>query len=251
MSVVVPAYNETAKFKQEGINQLYQYLKAQPFTFELIFVNDGSTDGTLKILKLFQSEKSEVVVVDNPHQGKGPAVATGMLRATGENRLFADFDQATPIGEVEKLLPFRNKGYDVIIGSREIKGAKREKEPLYRHLMGKGFNLLVKIFTVRGISDTQCGFKLFSQKATQDLFPRLRVVNVHKTRKDALTGAIDVELLFLADKFGYKIAEVPVQWQHMKGSKVNPIKDSFRMFLEVIKIRVNDLLGKYDQNERQ
>jgi dolichyl-phosphate beta-glucosyltransferase len=167
----------------------------------------------------------------------------GMMHAIGKNRLYTDFDQSTPISEVEKLLPFREKNYDVVIGSREVKGSRREDEPIHRHLMGKVFNLVVKLFTVRGIQDTQCGFKMFSAKATNELFPKLKVTNTPK--KDAFTGAFDVELLFIAQKNSYRVAEVPVHWHHEETERVNPIKDAVRMFMEVVKIRAHDIFSGY------
>jgi glycosyltransferase involved in cell wall biosynthesis len=246
LSVIIPAFNESQNFKKGAIDEVYKYLKAQKYSFEIIFVDDGSTDNTIELLTNFSKNKPEIVIISNPHMGKGPTVYSGMMRAKGENRLFTDFDQATPIKEVEKLLPFRLKGFEVIIGSREGQGAKREKEPFYRHLMGRGFNLVVKIFAVRGIDDTQCGFKLLSQKATLDLLPKLSTTNKNKIRKDAFTGAFDVELLFLAKKNHYQIAQVPVFWKHVKSVRVDPIKDSIRMFIEVIIIRLNAILGKYN-----
>ena len=246
LSVIIPAYNESGNFKKGKIEEVYKYLKGRKYSFELVFVDDGSTDNTIELLKKFAKNKPEVVIINNQHMGKGPTVYTGMTKARGINRLFTDFDQATPIEEVEKLLPFRKKGYDIIIGSREVQGAKREKEPFYRHLMGKGFNLVVKIFAVRGINDTQCGFKLLSQKATSELFPKLSAASQNKIRKDAFTGAFDVELLFLAKKNNFQIAEVPVFWKHVKTDRVSPIKDSLRMFFEVLKIRLNAIMGKYN-----
>lgn len=246
LSVIIPAYNESENFKKGKIEQVYEYLKNQKYSFELVFVDDGSSDNTVKLLKEFATNKPEIIIISNPHMGKGPTVFSGMMKAKGENRLFTDFDQATPIEEVEKLLPFRSKGFEVIIGSREGQGAKREKEPFYRHLMGRGFNLVVKLFAVRGINDTQCGFKLLSQRATLDLLPKLQTTNKNKIRQDAFTGAFDVELLFLAKKNNYQVAEVPVFWKHVKSIRVDPIKDSIRMFIEVIIIRLNAIMGKYN-----
>lgn len=244
LSVVIPAYNEEENFGKGMLDEVYAFLTAQQYTFEMILVNDGSTDATLDLLDDFASGKAHVKVIDNPHMGKSNTVATGMLAATGEHRLFTDFDQSTPIGEVEKLLPFRLKDYDVVIGSREVAGSKRDHEPWYRHLMGKGFNLVVQLFAVRGIHDTQCGFKLFSAAAANDLFPRLRVTS--RPSKDAFTGAFDVELLFLARKFDYRIAEVPVHWKHMETKRVSPVKDSIRMFGEVVRIRLTNILRRYE-----
>lgn len=245
LSVIIPSYNEASNFKKGKMEHVYSYLKSQNYSFEIVFVDDGSSDQTAKLLTEFSEGKPEIRVIVNKHLGKGPTVASGLLVAKGENRLFTDFDQATPIEEIEKLLPFRNRGYDVIIGSREVEGAKREKEPLYRHIMGKGFNVIVKIFIIRGINDTQCGFKLLSEKACERLVPMLSASKVTKVRQDAFTGAFDVELLFVARKNGFRVAEVPVSWQHFKTNRVNPIKDSLRMFFEVIKIRINALMGKY------
>lgn len=245
LSVIVPSYNEVSNFKSGKIKHMYEYLKKQDYIFEILFVDDGSVDSTLALLNEFQKNKPEVRVLAGPHLGKGPTVARGILAAKGENRLFTDFDQATPIEEIEKLLPFIKRGYDVIIGSREIAGAKREKEPLYRHIMGKGFNIIVKIFIIRGISDTQCGFKLLTQKASQKLVPKMAASSQKTPRKDAFTGAFDVELLFLARKAHFKVVEVPVFWRHYQSTRVNPIKDSLRMFFEVIHIRINALMGKY------
>ena len=245
LSVIIPSYNEALNFKKGKMEHVYSYLKTQKFTFEIIFVDDGSTDNTVALLTEFSQGKHEIKVIANKHLGKGPTVALGLISAEGENRLFTDFDQATPIEEADKLLPFRNHGYDVVIGSREVEGAKREREPLYRHIMGKGFNIIVKLFIIRGINDTQCGFKLLSRKACEKLVPMLSASKVTKVRKDAFTGAFDVELLFVARKNNFRVAEVPVSWQHFKTDRVNPVKDSLRMFFEVIKIRINALMGKY------
>lgn len=243
LSVIIPAYNESENFKNGALDQAYEYLQQQGYSFELILVDDGSDDQTLSQLQAFAKGKSEVQVVALPHRGKAPTVRDGMLEATGKYRLFTDFDQSTPISEIEKLIPFLEKGYDIVIGSREVKGSKREHEPWHRHLMGKGFNLVVKIFTVRGIQDTQCGFKLLTDEATKSLFPDLRITVSPKT--DSFTGAFDVELLFLASKRGMRIAEVPVHWKHRHTDRVNPVKDSMRMFADVLRVRLASLTGKY------
>lgn len=243
LSVVIPSYNESANIDHANLEHVYSYLKDQTYSFEIILADDGSTDNTLSYLEKFALKKPEVIVLPFPHQGKGPTVTKGMLEAKGKNRLYTDFDQSTPIEEVEKLLPFRNRRYSVIIGSREVKGSARENEPWHRHLMGKGFNYIVKIFTIRGIQDTQCGFKLFSKKATESLFPKLKVTN--QAFSDAFTGAFDVELLYLAQKYHFKIAEVPILWRHIESPRVHPIKDSYRMLFQVVRIRLADLLGRY------
>lgn len=244
LSVVVPAYNEEKNFVRGALKEVVDYLKKQKYEWEVILSDDGSTDGTITLLRQFAKEHKNVVVVENSHQGKGPTVSSGMLQAQGMYRVFTDFDQSTPISEVEKLFPFIDDGYDVVIGSRAIQGARREDEPWYRHFMGLGFNALVQLIAVPGIHDTQCGFKLFSGESAEDLFPRLKVYE-GKARQDAFTGAFDVELLLLARKRGYKIAEVPVIWHHHETDRVSPVKDSLRMLWDIMKIRANDITRRY------
>jgi dolichyl-phosphate beta-glucosyltransferase len=244
LSVVIPAYNEQFNFRRGSLNQVYKFLASQKYAFEIVIVDDGSTDHTLELIREFAIDKPEVVILGLRHQGKGPTVREGMLAAKGECRLFTDFDQSTPISEVEKLLKHLEQGFEVVIGSREIDGARREGEPRYRHLMGKGFNLVVRLLAVHGINDTQCGFKLLTSAATKALFPRLKITT--SPRSDSFTGAFDVELLFLARKLGYRTAEVPVHWTHMQTARVNPLKDSIRMFWDVVRIRWAYLTNKYD-----
>ncbi len=244
LSVVIPSFNEKENLGRGVLDEVITYLNSQDYSWELVLTDDGSTDGTRETLQEFANSHDQVRLVANTHKGKGPTVTSGMLAASGKWRLFTDFDQSTPIGEIEKLLKFVTE-YDIVIGSREIPGALRDKEPFYRHLMGRGFNLLVQVLAVPKIYDTQCGFKLFSAKATQVLFESLYVYAGSKERLDAFTGAFDVELLFLAKKNGFKIKEVPILWQHYHTDRVSPIKDSLRMFKDIIKIRVADLMGKY------
>lgn len=246
LSVVVPSYNEMKNMNRGVLEDILVYLQSQQYEWELVFSDDGSTDGTTDKLKKFARQNTKIKVVANDHAGKGPTVSAGMLAATGEYRLFTDFDQSTPLSEVEKLWPFVQKGNDIIIGSRAVQGAKRDKEPWYRHLMGKVFNLVVQMFAVPGIHDTQCGFKMFSAAATEDLFPRLKVYATKK-RQDAFTGAFDVELLYLARKQKYSIAEVPVLWQHNETDRVSPVKDSLRMFRDILRIRWAAISGQYHE----
>jgi len=244
LSVIIPAFNESKNISAGKLKAVYSYLHSRKYPYELLLVDDGSTDSTLASLRKFTQNKPEVQVLEEPHRGKAGTVRAGMLAANGKYRLFTDFDQSTPIEEVEKMLPFFERGYDIVIGSREVEGAAREKEPWYRHLMGRGFNWAVQVLAVRGIHDTQCGFKMMTDKATNDLFPRL-AATIH-AKKDAFTGAFDVELLFLARKRGFKTAEVPVQWKHVKTERVSPIKDSVRMFWQLILIRIAHLSSRYE-----
>ena len=244
LSVVIPAYNESDNFAKGVLEQVQEYLHKRPYRSEVIIVDDGSTDDTTKLVKKFIADKPTWQLITNPHQGKAQTVATGISAAQGKTTLFTDFDQATPLSEIEKLLPFLDKGEDIVIGSREVEGSQREGEPWYRHLMGRGFNLFVNLFAFGNIHDTQCGFKLFKTAVAQKLFSQLVVYGPHRETR-AFTGAFDVEILYLAHKQGYKIAEVPVFWTHVKTPRISPIRDSVRMFFDLLRIRLADLMGRY------
>ena len=252
LSVIIPAYNEEANLKRGVLEEVWAYLEAQKYQYELILSDDESTDETLAALKEFArehqgSKHGEIVVLANKHGGKAPTVTAGMLAARGEWRLFTDFDQSTPLSEVEKLLKYKNDDYGIIFGSREISGAERQKEPWYRHFMGRGFNLITQILAVPGILDTQCGFKMFSEEATEALFPQLYVYKAENGKKDAFTGAFDVELFFLARKIKIRYKEVAIIWKHNQTDRVAPVKDSWRMLMDILKIRLADLNGKYQK----
>jgi len=185
-------------------------------------------------------------LICNPHRGKAYAVRTGILSSNGQYVLFMDADGATPIGEVEKLLPYLEGEYDVAIASREGAGAQRYDEPSYRHLMGRVFNFIVRSLAVPGIHDTQCGFKAFRRDAAQNLFANMKLYPEHAGPvQGAVVTAFDVEILFLARKWGYAIAEVPVHWYYGDESKVSPLKDSWRNLRDVMRVRWNDLRGRY------
>jgi len=248
LSVIIPAYNEEPNFKKGTIDDVSKYLEKQDYTYEILIVDDGSEDNTAKLADNFATKHKNVKSIKNPHQGKAETVKRGVSEAKGELILFTDFDQATPLSEIEKLLPFIPE-YDIVIGSRQLPGAKREKEPIHRHLMGLVFNLIVQIIAVRGIWDTQAGFKLFKAEVAKPLFSNLKVYGRGKTVKGALVTAFDVELLFIAKKRGHKIKEVPIIWHHVATSRVNPLKDSLRMLRDVIKIRINDLRGIYIRSQ--
>lgn len=246
LSIIIPSYNEMKNVKRDVLDEVLTYLKKQNYNWEVLLTDDGSTDGTVTKLKDFAKKDERIKVLENIHAGKGPTVQSGMLQAKGEWILFTDFDQSTPLSEVEKLLKYKDS-HQVIIGSREIAGAKRDKEPLHRHIMGKGFNFLVQILAIPGIHDTQCGFKLFQNQASQAIFSNLKVYGRSEERTDAFTGAFDVEALFIANKKGYKIKEIPIIWHHNETDRVSPIKDSLRMLRDIIKIRITDLFGNYSK----
>ncbi len=252
LSVIIPSYNEQTNIERGVLDDVISYLKKQTYTWELILSDDGSKDTTPQVLDEFAAKHgSRVKVLHNVHAGKGPTVQSGMLAAQGQWCLFTDFDQSTPLAEVEHLLKVAADGYDVVIGSREIAGAKRDEEPWYRHLMGKGFNFLVQTLAVPGIKDTQCGFKLFSQPAAQTLFSHLHIYGRKNERHDAFTGAFDVEILFLANKWNYGIKEVPIRWSHFETNRVSPIKDSLRMLRDIVLVRLADVRHAYPRQPQK
>lgn len=243
LSVIIPAYNEEKNFKKGVLREVDDYLRKQPYSWEVLVVDDGSKDKTVFFVNRFIRGKKHWSLIKNPHQGKSQTVIKGLQEARGENRLFTDFDQSTPINEVAKLLAQIGKA-DLVIGSREIKGAKREAEPWYRHLMGKVFNFFVQLFLSYGIHDTQCGFKLLKKTVFEGISPKIKIGRTKAAT--AYTGAFDAEIIFLAKKLGFKVIEIPVFWKHVKTTRVSPFKDSLKMFQEIVKIRLYDFLGAYD-----
>ncbi|UCC76859.1 MAG: glycosyltransferase family 2 protein [Anaerolineales bacterium] len=245
LSVVVPAYNEEQRLPQT-LHNIMTFLRTKTYSAEIIVVDDGSADNTAQAVEEFAASQPIVKLIRNEHRGKAYAVRTGVLAAHGEHVLFTDADGATPIEEVDKLLPYLEGEHDVAIASREGLGARRYNEPAYRHLMGRAFNLIVRSVAVRGIQDTQCGFKAFRRKAAKDLFRNMQLYGDGTGAvRGAVVTAFDVEILFLAQKWGYAIAEVPVQWHYGADSKVNPLKDSWRNLRDVLRVRWNDLCGRY------
>jgi|GEM_PF-91154 len=244
LSVIIPSFNEKLNLSRNVLDQVNDFLVKQDFSWEVILSDDGSTDGTAQELANYTDAHPGFRLLANNHAGKGPTVKAGMLAAKGDWRLFTDFDQSTPIQEIKKLWPFM-KSYQVISGSREVSGAMRDKEPLHRHIMGRGFNFLVQLLAVPGMLDTQCGFKLFSAAATEKLFSSLYIYGGNLPMKHAFTGAFDVELLFLAHKYHFPMVEVAIIWHHYQSDRVNPVRDSLRMLRDILKIRWADMTGKY------
>jgi glycosyltransferase involved in cell wall biosynthesis len=253
VSVVIPAYNEERRLPNT-LSRVSAYLASRNYPSEVLIVDDGSTDATTRVVQDFirarrasdASAQPANQLLDHDHRGKRYTVRTGMLAARGHIILFSDADLSTPIQDIEKLLPWFERGYDIVIGSREGAGAQRIKEPFYRHIMGRVFNLVVRVLTVRGIQDTQCGFKAFRDDVARDIFSRMLLYgdNAQKISGGMVT-AFDVEVLFIGWKSGYRIKEVPVQWQYGTETKVNPLKDSYRNFRDVLQVRWNDVRGLY------
>ena len=212
-----------------------EFVKAQNFNTEVLVVDDGSGDNTPQIVKEFSAKYPYIKLLQPGRGGKGHAVKAGMLQSRGQYAFLCDADLAMPIAELPKFLPPQQNGYQIAIGSREGEGAVRYNEPAYRHLMGRVFNWLVKIMAVSGFEDTQCGFKCFHRSVIDDLFS-------HQT----INGfSFDVEVLYVAQKRGYQIVEVPIHWYYQSESKVHPIKDTIRMFKDMMQVRQNDRMGLY------
>lgn len=244
LSVVIPAYNEETNIRLGALDKVSRYLERQRYEWEAIIVDDGSTDASVSLLDQFASENKRFSVVHNTHQGKAATVITGMLAAKGSYVLFTDLDQATPIYEVEKLLPWLTKGYQIAIGSRH---AQRAGAPLTRRIMARGFMILRSVLLgLRGVSDTQCGFKAFERKTAQNIFQKLLLYGTRRAVSGSMVSAgFDIEVLYVARQLGYRIKEVPVEWHYVETRRVNPFKDSLHGLLDIIRIRINAWKGCY------
>lgn len=242
LSVIIPAYNESKNIKAGLLKQVPQYLQKQNYTWEVVIVDDGSTDDTLALAQQFAKKYKNIRVQSEPHRGKAGTVIAGMLKAKGDAVLFTDTDQATPINQLENLLPKLDEGYDIVIGSR----TGRKGAPLVRKMMAFGFIILRTMILRLPFRDTQCGFKLFSKKASQTIFEKMKKLRGEETIKGyTVTAGFDLEMLYLARKMGFKVAEVGVKWEDSGKGQVNPIKDSWIGFKGLMQVRINSLMGKY------
>lgn len=236
LSVIVPAYNEEARLPQT-LGILDNYLKKQPYTYEIIAVNDGSKDGTGRAVEALIGKIGKLKLLDNHvNHGKGYVVRQGLLAAKGQVRLFTDSDNSTPIEEVEKLLPLFKEGYDVVIGSRHAAGAKLEPaQPPVRQFLGWGWRMLTNVVVgTWAIKDTQCGFKALSAKAAAEILPKCRIDRF----------AFDPEILILAKAKGFKIKEVGITWKNDTRSTVK-VNSMVKMFKDLLRIRANQIKGLY------
>ncbi len=245
LSVVIPVYNESRRVGKT-LEASFRYLKARKIKAEIIVVDDGSRDDTIQVVEKYKrlGTRNQVLkVLKQPmNRGKGAAVRAGALAAKGKTVLYMDADNATPLEEFENFRPEIKKGTEVLLGSR---AADRKKvkihQPLHREAMGRVFNLLVQLIATRGLWDTQCGFKAFSQKAAKTIFPLQTIERF----------GFDVELMFIARKHGFSIKELPVHWYDSPDSRVSVLKDSTRMFTDLLVIRWNDLKGRYSLGKRR
>ncbi len=240
LSVIIPAYNEEKRLG-ETLEKLAAYFEVCGYDAQVIVVDDGSADNTKALAEKKQGEYPWLKVMGyEANRGKGCAVKTGVAAAKGDIVLFYDADASTPIAEVDKALALFEKGADVVIGSRSLPESDvKIHQPWYRESMGRIFNLFVQLIILRGFVDTQCGFKLFRRQAAVDVFALQRMDGF----------SFDVELLVIARNLDYTVRELPVQWINSPMSRVHPIWDSTMMFLELLQIRANKVMGRYDKKE--
>lgn len=244
VSVVVPVYNESSRISQ-SLQSISEYFGSVAPDAEIIFVDDGSFDATVRVARSFAENHDHIQVLAEPHRGKASAVLAGMAAAKGDIVGFMDVDLATPLETWMACRDAIANGAGVAIGSREGQGADRIGEPEYRHIMGRIFNGLVRILLLPGIEDSQCGFKFFSREAIEDILPRQRLYRNAGELTIPRVTAFDVELLFIARKHGHKIAVIPVTWQYGSHSKVNPITDTIQNLKDIISVRINGWRGLY------
>ncbi|MGE5221988.1 MAG: dolichyl-phosphate beta-glucosyltransferase [Omnitrophica WOR_2 bacterium] len=235
LSIVIPAYNEENRLPGT-LDLIFNFLQSQPYSAEVVVVENGSRDRTLEIAREYARRYCSLRVLKSEQRGKGLAVRLGMLQAAGEYRLMADADLSMPVTEINRFIPPGLTNFDIAIASREAPGAVRYNEPGYRHFVGRGFNLLIRMLALPGLEDTQCGFKCIRGAIVPQLFN-------HQT----LTGwSFDVELLFIARRYGYRIVEIPIPWYFNPESKIRVFHDSFHMGLDLLTIRLNGLRGRYN-----
>jgi dolichyl-phosphate beta-glucosyltransferase len=240
-SIVIPAYNESARLGA-SMEKVLAYVHAQNWNAEVIVVNDGSRDNTPEIVRTLAAKDPILRLIENPgNRGKGYSVRNGVLHAKGEIVLFTDADLSSPIEEASKLLKALDDGADIAIGSRWLRAeTQTQRQPLYRQIFGRIFNLLLRITLGLNFKDTQCGFKAFKQPAVRAIFPLQKIER----------WGFDPEILFLARRLGFKVKEVPVLWGHSGGTRINPLIDGSRMFAEMLRIRWYSMTGKYTDSAR-
>jgi dolichyl-phosphate beta-glucosyltransferase len=236
-SIIIPAYNESARVGAT-LERVLAHVAERGWDAEIIAVDDGSRDNTVEIIRAYAEKNPRLRLLQNPgNRGKGYSVRNGMLHARGELLLFSDADLSSPIEEADKLFGAIAGGADIAIGSRWLRrDLQTQRQPFYRQIFGRVFNLMLRITLGLGFKDTQCGFKAFTRESATKIFPLQKIER----------WGFDPELLYLANKLKFKVAEVPVEWAHSEGTRINPLRDGTRMFLEMLKIRWNGITGKYD-----
>jgi dolichyl-phosphate beta-glucosyltransferase len=236
-SIVIPANNEGARLGAT-LEKVFAYVRRQGWDAEVIVVNDGSRDDTAELVRGIAEREPGLRLVENPgNRGKGYSVRNGMLNALGEVVVFSDADLSSPIEEMPKLLAALAAGADIAIGSRWLRAElQTQRQSLHRQLFGRIFNVLLRILLGLHFADTQCGFKAFTRRAAQTILPQQRIER----------WGFDPEILFLARKSNFRVDEIAVSWGHSGDTRIHPLIDGARMFVEMLRIRWNDLTGKYD-----
>jgi dolichyl-phosphate beta-glucosyltransferase len=240
-SIVIPAYNEAERLGST-LDAVLEYLRSQPWIAEVIVVDDGSRDETAQVAQMFARQNSNVRLVRNEiNRGKGYSVLNGIQHACGDVIAFSDADLSSPIEELPKLLDALRDGADVAIGSRWVRSdLQTQRQSLLRQLVGRIFNLSLRVVLGLRFKDTQCGFKAFTRRAAQAIIQKQKIER----------WGFDPEILFIGRKFGYRIVEVPVRWGHKEGSRIQPLSDGLRMFQEMLRIRWNDVVGRYERRRK-
>ncbi len=243
LSIVIPSYNESVNIKKGVLTEVDVYLNRLKFDYEVIIVDDGSSDESALLIKKYISKNRNIKLIQTPHGGKANAVMTGMLASLGEIILFTDMDQATPIDQIEKFLPKFREGFDIVIGSRQ----GRKGAPISRKLAAWGFSFLRGLILGLSHKDTQCGFKAFRKEAVEKIIPQIKNEwGVVHFKGGAVNAGFDVELLYLAKKYKFKVAEVSVEWNYVDTERVQVVKDALAAIYDMFRIRLNDLKGKYN-----
>ena len=234
VSIVIPAYNEERRLGATLL-AVSDFLRLQPWQWEVRVVDDGSADGTVAVANGLAASEPRIFVQCEPHRGKGGAVKAGLTAARGDFRFICDADLSMPIEELVRFLPPQADAFDVAIGSREGMRARRIGEPMYRHLMGRLFNRGVQWLVLPGIEDSQCGFKMFTADAVRRIFPRVTVDG----------WAFDVEVLAVARAQRLRVIEVPIEWHYRAESRLSMLRDGWQMLKELLRIRLRALRGHY------
>lgn len=247
LSIVLSNYNERANLQRGVLEEMSRYLKKAGFTWEVIINDDASTDGGDQLIHDFVSKHPGFSLIHGHHGGKAIGIWNGIQSAKGEIVLYTDMDQSTPLREVEKLLPWFDRGYDLVFGSR---GKMRKNFPLTRQLASWTFRSIRRLMLLHDVVDTQCGFKAMKTEVAKQIFPALSVLTKKGTTKGWTVSAFDVELLFLAEKFGYRLKEVDVLWKDEDTSVSKQrgfVSESIDMLMQITQVKINDLFGKYDR----
>jgi glycosyltransferase involved in cell wall biosynthesis len=237
LSIIIPAYNEEKRLPNT-LEQVFNFTQQQPYESEILIIENGSSDRTFEVAQDYADRNPNCFAVRNPIRGKGLAVREGMLMAIGQFRFMCDADLSMPITEINRFLPPNLENFDIAIASREASGSVRYNEPGYRHWGGRGINILIRLLVLPGLRDTQCGFKCFRADIANDIF-----------KYQTFSGiSFDPEILYIARLRGFKIVELPIPWYYSDESRINLFKDTFSLIKDLLTIRRNARLGRYDPN---